>query len=131
MRALADEFQIGHTTTLKIIDEVCEAVRASMQEIYLTRPTAEDWIESEVGFADLGFPHAIGALDGKHFWVKVLKLTNKLKHYNFSNQQVPDPLFTITRAIFLLLCWPSWILALVSCWSMLALPDETQIVLCT
>lgn len=42
-----------------------------MNDIFLQQPTRQHWIESEEDFADMGFPHAIGAIDGKHFAIKV------------------------------------------------------------
>jgi len=71
IRALVDEFRIGLTTASNIIDEVCHAIISSMSLQYLPNLLQQDWIQSEVGFRNIGFPHAIGAIDGKHFCCKV------------------------------------------------------------
>jgi len=70
LTALAHEFRIGKSTVTKIVHEVCDAILSSMSAIFLQQPNRQRWIESEEDFADMEFPHAIGAIDGKHFAIK-------------------------------------------------------------
>jgi hypothetical protein len=37
----------------------------------LPLPKRGDWIRNAEEFKRLGFPRAIGAMDAKHFWIKV------------------------------------------------------------
>jgi hypothetical protein len=83
MRALADEFRIGRSTVYKIIDELCEAVSTSLTDTYLATPTPETWTLSELEFQRLGFPHAIGAIDGKNFWCRVSFTSPLFYLFNF------------------------------------------------
>jgi len=69
--ALAHEFRIGNSTATKIVHEVCDVILQSMTNRFLPQPTHLQWIESEEEFAQIGFPRAIGAIDGKHFAIKV------------------------------------------------------------
>jgi len=71
MSGLAHEFQIGKTTAMKIIHEVCDAICESMKRAYLPLPKRQKWLQNAEAFEQLGFPRAIGAIDGKHFWCKV------------------------------------------------------------
>lgn len=72
MKALAQEFIIGLSTTSLIINEVCNAIIQSLNGAFLSLPKRNDWLTSERKFAELGFPHAIAAIDGKHFEIKVI-----------------------------------------------------------
>lgn len=71
MTSLAHEFQIGKSTTIKIIYEVCDTICDSMKCEYLPLPKRQKWLQNAEEFEQLGFPRAIGAIDGKHFWCKV------------------------------------------------------------
>lgn len=70
-RALADEFQIGITTVQKIVYEVCAIICQRLGPEQLPPPKQRQWMTNANDFEELGFPRAIGAMDGKHFWVKV------------------------------------------------------------
>jgi hypothetical protein len=41
-------------------------------------PTTEDWLRNSEEYEELGFPHAIGCLDGKHFACEVRMISLKL-----------------------------------------------------
>jgi hypothetical protein len=70
-QALADEFQIGKTTASVIVHEVCDAICQQMSRQQLPLPKRQKWLQNAEDFERLGFPRAIGAMDGKHFWIKV------------------------------------------------------------
>lgn len=42
-----------------------------MNREQLPRPRQQEWRQNAEDFARMGFPRAIGAMDGKHFWIKV------------------------------------------------------------
>ena len=67
-QSLAFLFRVGRSTISRIITETCDEIYASLSDSYLN-PTrsANDWINISKEFSDLwNFPHAIGAIDGKH-----------------------------------------------------------------
>jgi hypothetical protein len=70
-RAVAQEFLIGHSTVSLIVKEVASAVVAELSSSQLPTPTTEMWLQNAEEFRQLGFPHAIGCIDGKHFACKV------------------------------------------------------------
>lgn len=95
-RALADEFQIRKSTAIGIVQEVCIAIINNMGSEQLPLPKHHDWIKNAEGFERLGFPRAIGAMDGKYFWIKVIYYI-VLIHFSFSNHQKLDLDSTITK----------------------------------
>lgn len=70
-RALADEFQIGKWTANTIVREVCTAICRVLGPDQLPSPKRQEWMRNAENFEELGFPRAIGAMDGKHSWIKV------------------------------------------------------------
>jgi hypothetical protein len=69
--ALAHEFRIGDKTASLIVHEVCDAICDAMTAECLPAPKRQTWTNNAAEFEQLGFPRAIGAIDGKHFWIKV------------------------------------------------------------
>ena len=61
-------FRIGKATVSKIIAETCNAILLCLKEDYLKSPqTIEQWKKIASDFQELwGFPHCLGAGDGKH-----------------------------------------------------------------
>lgn len=64
-------FRVGFSTVSAIVTEVCEAICANLQNIYLPEPITKIWKTSEKGFRNLWlFPIRIGSVDGKHVTIK-------------------------------------------------------------
>lgn len=70
-------FRVGKATVSKIISETCNAIWLCLKEDYLKPPrTREQWNRSATEFEQLwGFPHCLGAGDGKHVLRKADPLT--------------------------------------------------------
>jgi hypothetical protein len=105
-RALADEFQIGQRTAIVIVREVCNAICQQMGRPQLPLPKRQQWLQNAEDFERMGFPRAIGAMDGKHFWIKVKLFSLSTYFQYFSSLVEPAPAFTITKVSFRLFCWP-------------------------
>lgn len=59
-------------TVVGIVDEVSREICALMTEEFLPIPGRDTWLRNAEHFEEShGFPRAIGAIDGKHFWCKV------------------------------------------------------------
>ena len=73
--SLSYNFYIQNNTISKIVREVSEAIIAEYSEEVLSPPvTPEKWKEVAKKFEDRwNFPHAVGALDGKHISIKCPK----------------------------------------------------------
>ena len=67
-RSLSQQFRIGLSTCREIVRETCQAIVIALQDLYLYTPTTqEEWLAIAQNFeAKWQFPHALGALDGKH-----------------------------------------------------------------
>uniref|UniRef100_A0A915E3N4 DDE Tnp4 domain-containing protein n=1 Tax=Ditylenchus dipsaci TaxID=166011 RepID=A0A915E3N4_9BILA len=66
--ALQHEFAIGVTTVKLICEEVAAEIVNHLLEVYLPVPTTDTWISNAEEYLQCyGFPHVIGAIDGKHF----------------------------------------------------------------
>ena len=66
---------VAHNTISKIIKEVAEAIIEEYSEDVLSPPlTSGNWKEVAAKFENRwNFPHAIGAIDGKHVAIKCPK----------------------------------------------------------
>lgn len=65
-------YRIGKSTVAEIIPEVCDALWAKLQPLYMPTPTENDWLEVAAGFQQRWqFSNCIGALDGKHVVIQV------------------------------------------------------------
>ena len=64
-------FRIGQSTVCLIIREVCAAIWKALNDVYLKfSKTLEDFKKVAEEFQqEWGFPHCIGAVDGKHIFV--------------------------------------------------------------
>ena len=89
--ATGDSFQsmefnwcAAHNTISMFIPEVCDAiVEEYAQEVFRTPTTTDGWREIAQGFQDKwNFPHACGALDGKHVAIRKPKHSGSI-HYNY------------------------------------------------
>lgn len=68
-RTTATFFRIGHSTTYKLIHEVCSDIWDCLSSRYLTMKDAFDW--EIVGFFDKwDFPNCLGAIYGKEITIK-------------------------------------------------------------
>ena len=81
-QSLSYSFRIGRTTVSNIITETCAAVFEALKEPYLKAPSSpEEWKAVSRKFEEVwNFPHAIGAIDGKHIRIQCPKLTGTLYH---------------------------------------------------
>ncbi|KAL1417810.1 hypothetical protein MTO96_006067 [Rhipicephalus appendiculatus] len=67
-RSIAELFAVGRSTVNEAYRELCEAVIDTMKAHWINMPTVSSMAEHIREFtAMLGFPQAIGALDGCHF----------------------------------------------------------------
>ncbi|KAL1457222.1 hypothetical protein MTO96_043572 [Rhipicephalus appendiculatus] len=67
-RSIAELFAVGRSTVNEAYRELCEAVIHTMEARWVNMPTVSSMAEHIREFtAVLGFPQAIGALDGCHF----------------------------------------------------------------
>jgi HD-like signal output (HDOD) protein len=72
LSGLAFSHHIGKSTLGKIIFETTEAIWEALKDEYLAPPTRQRWQEiSEEFWRRWNFPLAVGAIDGKHFAIKV------------------------------------------------------------
>ncbi len=67
-RSLAFQFRVGNNTVAQLIPEICEAIIAEYEpEVMPHHMQPEHWLQVAADFERLwNFPHALGALDGKH-----------------------------------------------------------------
>ena len=89
--ATGDSFQsvefnwrAAHNTIGMFVPEVCDAiVEEYAQEVFRTPTTTDGWREIAQGFQDKwNFPHACGALDGKHAAIRKPKHSGSI-YYNY------------------------------------------------
>ncbi|XP_072167313.1 putative nuclease HARBI1 [Diadema setosum] len=71
-RSLGFSFRVAHNTISIFIPEVCQAiVEEYRQEVFDTQSTPDEWRRKAKVFQDRwNFPHACGALDGKHVAIR-------------------------------------------------------------
>ena len=83
-KTLQYSFRVAHNTIASLIPEVCEAIIAEFGEEVLSCPTTPDgWREVAEQFnRKWQFPHAIGALDGKHISIRCPPATGSI-YYNY------------------------------------------------
>ena len=77
-------WRTAHNTIGKFIPEVCDAiVEEYAGEVFRTPTTPEGWLEIAKGFQERwNFPHACGALDGKHVAIRKPKQSDSI-YYNY------------------------------------------------
>ena len=83
-RTLMYGFRVAHNTICGIVQDVCEAIVATYAEDAIDTPTEpEQWQAISDQFsAKWQFPHALGALDGKHVAIRCPKNSGSL-YYNY------------------------------------------------
>ena len=69
--SLQYQFRISKGTISLFIPEVCSAICSALKDIYLPFPkTDEEWLQiSNDIYKHWQFTNAIGAIDGKHFYI--------------------------------------------------------------
>ena len=74
----------AHNTIGKFVPEVCDAiVEEYAAEVFHTPTTTDGWLEIAKGFQERwNFPHASGALDGKHVAIRKPKQSGSI-YYNY------------------------------------------------
>jgi hypothetical protein len=59
----------------KIIKETCDVIWDCLKETVLSVPSKEKWEDIAAGFEERwNFPHCLGAIDGKHIVIEVIKI---------------------------------------------------------
>ncbi|GAB0091236.1 hypothetical protein DMENIID0001_060540 [Sergentomyia squamirostris] len=76
MFTLASEYRIGVSTVRRIIPEVCKVLWDVLYQDAFPELTAEYWLSVSSHF---NFPHACGAIDGKHIRIKAPQWKFKLQ----------------------------------------------------
>lgn len=70
-RSLGFSFRMGFSTVGQIVKECCQAIWESLKAIYIPEPEEIKWKEIAKDFEEIwGFPHCLGALDGKHIQMR-------------------------------------------------------------
>ena len=68
---LKARFRLGCSSVHKVIKDTCDALWIVLKDDVLPKLTEDKWKEIEVGFRNKWqFPNCIGAMDGKHIWVR-------------------------------------------------------------
>ena len=77
-------FRVAHNTISLVIREVCQAIVEELgEEVVKTPTTPEDWkVVAEQFRTRWQFPHALGAIDGKHIAIKCPKNSGSI-YYNY------------------------------------------------
>jgi len=83
-KSLMYSFRVAHNTISIFIPEVCAAIVAEYgAEMFAIPTTPEEWQPIADQFRDRwNFPHALGALDGKHIAIRCPKNSGSL-YYNY------------------------------------------------
>ena len=68
---LKARFRLGCSSVHKVIKDTCDALWIVLKDDVMPKLTEDKWKEIEVGFRNKWqFPNCIGAIDGKHIWVR-------------------------------------------------------------
>lgn len=75
-------FRMGKKTVSRIVSETSRAIHVALQDPYFTSPTsANQWKQMAAEYSSIWqFPHAIGAIDGKHVRIKAPKMSGTTFH---------------------------------------------------
>lgn len=86
LRSLASQFRRGVATISKIIPDVCAAIWDTLEDKFMNFPTStEEWKEVATAFEQRwGYPHCIGAVDGKHVKLQAPSNSGSL-FFNYKN----------------------------------------------
>ena len=80
-RSIAQLFGLGHSTVCTIVLETCKAITEVLLPRYVKIPQGELCKEAIDGFDRLGFPQAVGAVDGTHIPI-IRPVENATDYYN-------------------------------------------------
>ena len=83
--SLSYYFKIGKSTVCGIVEEVCEATWAALQDYVRPPQNPEEWLNKSRDFeSKWNMPHFIGAIDGKNIAIKAPFKSGTLFHnYKF------------------------------------------------
>lgn len=80
---LAFSFRLGLSTVSNLLIETMSAIWKNLQPIHMPVPSEQDFINiSEQFYTNWGFPHVIGAIDGRHIRIKKPPNSGSL-YYNY------------------------------------------------
>lgn len=83
---IAQSFRMGISTVGSIVKDTCQVIWEVLQERYMPEPTEETWRSTARRFnAKCGFPHCLGALDGKHVTMQA-PANSGTKFYNYTGR---------------------------------------------
>lgn len=78
-------FRISKSAISKIIPEVCQALISSLRDYVQVPQTHQEWLSVAQEFHDKwGFPHCIGAIDGKHCVIQA-PVNSGSDYFNYKN----------------------------------------------
>ncbi|XP_058177768.1 putative nuclease HARBI1 [Anopheles ziemanni] len=67
-------FRVSKSSISKVVPEVCDAIMEALHDYIKLPSTKEEWLDVSQRFEERwNFPHAIGAIDGKHIHIKAPK----------------------------------------------------------
>ena len=69
--SLMYEFRVSLASISLLVPEVCDAIRQARGSSLTVPSTRQEWLEIANGFEQKWqFPHCLGAIDGKHIYIK-------------------------------------------------------------
>ncbi|GAU87359.1 hypothetical protein RvY_00225 [Ramazzottius varieornatus] len=72
--AAAHSFAMSQTTISKIFKETTKAIYDALKDVYIGEPSKERWKKNAEKFEVMwNVPNFIGAIDGKHVQIKIVK----------------------------------------------------------
>lgn len=78
-------FRVSKQSISKIVPEVCEAIVTALTDYVKIPNCEEEWLAVAKGFQDKwNFPHAIGAIDGKHVMLQA-PMNSGAEYYNYKH----------------------------------------------
>ena len=79
--SISQLFGLGHSTVCSIVLETCKAITEILLPKYVRIPQGESCKEAINGFDHLGFPQAVGAIDGTHISI-IRPVENATDYFN-------------------------------------------------
>lgn len=71
LRSLSHSFLVHESTISIFLPVVLDSIWNYLSSLVFPKLCEDKWLQIEKGFAEKGFPHCIGAIDGKHCRIQV------------------------------------------------------------